>query len=89
MLGHSVGCALVGTFMGVLLCYGFVAPMARNLENIANEDREFLTVIKAALLAFINTPSPQVAVEFARRVVPGELRPTFLELEDVLKKAKK
>ncbi len=89
VLGHCVGAALVGTFLGVLLCYGFVGPMARNLENIANEDREFLTVIKAALLAFINTPSPQVAVEFARRVVPGDLRPSFLELETVIKKAKK
>lgn len=89
VLGHSVGAALVGTFLGVLLCYGFVAPVSRNLENIASEDREFLTVIKAALLAFINTPSPQVAIEFARRVVPGELRPSFLELEAVIKKAKK
>jgi chemotaxis protein MotA len=89
VLGHSVGAALVGTFLGVLLCYGFVGPVARNLENIANEDREFLTVIKAALLAFINTPSPQVAIEFARRVVPGELRPSFLELEAIIKKAKK
>jgi chemotaxis protein MotA len=89
VLGHSVGAALVGTFLGVLLCYGFVGPMARNLEHIANEDREFLTVIKAALLAFINTPSPQVAIEFARRVVPGDLRPSFLVLEAVIKKSKK
>ena len=78
VLGHSIGAALVGTFLGVLLCYGFVGPMSRNLEAIANEDREFLTVIKAALLAFVNTPSPQVAIEFARRVVPGDLRPSFL-----------
>jgi chemotaxis protein MotA len=89
VLGHSVGAALVGTFLGVLLCYGFVGPFSRNLEHIANEDREFLTVIKAALLAFINTPSPQVAIEFARRVVPGDLRPSFLELEAVIKKSKK
>ncbi len=89
VLGHSIGAALVGTFLGVLLCYGFVGPMSRNLEHIANEDREFLTVIKSALLAFINTPSPQVAIEFARRVVPGHLRPTFLELETVVKKTKK
>lgn len=89
VLGHSIGAALVGTFMGVLLCYGFVGPMSRNLEHIANEDREFLTVIKAALLAFVNTPSPQVAIEFARRVVPGDLRPTFLELEALVKQAKK
>lgn len=89
VLGHSIGAALVGTFLGVLMCYGFVSPMSRNLENIANEDREFLTVLKAALLAFVNTPSPQVAIEFARRVVPGDLRPSFLELEAVIKKAKR
>jgi len=89
VLGHSIGAALVGTFLGVLMCYGFVGPVSRNLESIANEDREFLTVLKAALLSFVNTPSPQVAVEFARRVIPGDLRPTFLELEAVIKKAKK
>jgi len=72
VLGHSIGAALVGTFLGVLLCYGFVGPVSRNLEHMANEDREFLTVIKAALLVFVNTPSPQVAIEFARRVVPGD-----------------
>ncbi len=89
VLGHSIGAALVGTFLGVLLCYGFVGPMSRNLEAIANEDREFLTVVKAALLAFVNTPSPQVAIEFARRVVPGDLRPSFLELETVIKNSRK
>ncbi len=89
VLGHSVGAALVGTFLGVLMCYGFVGPVSRNLEHLANEDKEFLTVIKAALLAFVNTPSPQVAIEFARRVVPGDLRPSFLELEAVIKKSKK
>lgn len=89
VLGHHVGAALVGTFLGVLLCYGFVGPMSRNLENIASEDREYLSVLKVGLLAFVNTPSPQVAIEFARRVVPGELRPTFLELENVIKRAKK
>lgn len=89
VLGHSVGAALVGTFLGVLLCYGFVGPMAKNLENIASEDREYLTVLKAGVLAFVNTPSPQVAIEFARRVVPGDLRPTFLDLEALIKKVKK
>ena len=89
VLGHSVGAALVGTFLGVLLCYGFVGPMAKNLENIASEDKEYLSVLKAAIIAFVNTPSPQVAIEFARRVVPAELRPSFLELETVIKKVKK
>jgi chemotaxis protein MotA len=89
VLGHSIGAALVGTFLGVLMCYGFAGPVSKNLENIANEDREFLTVLKAALLSFVNTPSPQVAIEFARRVIPGELRPSFLELEAVIKKNKR
>lgn len=89
VLGHSIGAALVGTFLGVLMCYGFVGPIAKNLEHLANEDREFLTVIKAALLSFVNTPSPQVAIEFARRVVPGDLKPSFLELEALIKKAKR
>jgi chemotaxis protein MotA len=89
VLGECIGAALVGTFTGVLMCYGFMGPMAKNLENIASEDKEFLTVIKAGLLAFIGTPSPQVAIEFARRAVPSELRPTFLELEEVVKKARK
>ncbi|MFP5214213.1 MAG: flagellar motor stator protein MotA [Acidobacteriota bacterium] len=89
VLGHSIGAALVGTFMGVLMCYGFVGPMAKTLENLASEDKEYLTVLKSALIAFVNTPSPQVAIEFARRVVPNELRPSFLELEAVIKKVKK
>lgn len=89
VLGHSIGAALVGTFLGVLLAYGFVGPLGRNLENVANEDREFLTVLKAGLLSFVNTPSPQVAIEFARRVIPGDLRPSFLELEAVIKKSKR
>ncbi|MCE5243595.1 MAG: flagellar motor stator protein MotA [Syntrophobacteraceae bacterium] len=89
VLGHSVGAALVGTFLGILLSYGFVGPVAKNLENIASEDKEYLSVLKAAIIAFVNTPSPQVAIEFARRVVPAELRPSFLELENVIKKVKK
>ncbi len=89
VLGECIGAALVGTFTGVLMCYGFVGPIAKNLENIASEDKEFLAVIRAGLLTFMSTPSPQVAIEFARRVVPGELRPTFLELEELVKQSRK
>ncbi len=89
VLGHHIGAALVGTFLGVLMCYGFIGPIARNLELIASEDREYLNVIKIALLAFVNSPSPQIAVEFGRRVIPAELRPSFVELEEILKQAKK
>lgn len=88
VLGKHIGAALVGTFLGVLVCYGFVAPMAKNLENLASEDKEYLNVVKVALLAFVNSPSPQMAVEFGRRVVPAELRPSFVELEQLIKKSK-
>lgn len=89
VLGHHIGAALVGTFMGVLMCYGFVGPMAKNLENNAGEGREYLNVIKVALLSFVNSPSPQMAVEFGRRVVPQDQRPSFLELEQLIKQSKK
>jgi len=90
VLGASIGAALVGTFTGVLLCYGYVGPLAKNMEFIANEDMQYLNVIKVALLSFIGGgAAPKVAVEFARRVVPVEAKPTFLELEDALRSAKK
>jgi len=89
VLGEHIGAALVGTFLGVLMCYGFVGPMAKNLENMAGEDQEYLNVLKVALLAFVSNPSPQIAVEFGRRVIPAELRPTFVELEELIKQAKK
>jgi len=89
VLGEHIGAALVGTFMGVLMCYGFVGPMAKNLENMASEDTELLNVLKVALVGFVSNPSPQIAVEFGRRVIPNELKPSFLELEQILKQAKK
>lgn len=90
VLGASIGAALVGTFTGVLLCYGYVGPMAKNMEFIANEDLQYLNVIKVALLAFIGGgAAPKVAVEFGRRVVPVEAKPSFLEMENALRSAKK
>lgn len=89
VLGASIGAALVGTFLGVLLCYGYVGPMAKNMEFIANEDLQYLNVIKVALLAFIGGgAAPKVAVEFGRRVIPSSVKPSFLEMEDALRNAK-
>jgi chemotaxis protein MotA len=82
ILGHSVGAALVGTFLGVLMCYGFVGPMATNLEYKAKEDSVSFKVIKIALVAFVGSSPPQMAVEFGRRAIPGKERPTFDELEN-------
>jgi chemotaxis protein MotA len=85
VLGHSIGAALVGTFIGVLMCYGFVGPIATNLEHRAKEGSVFFQVIKIALVAFVGGSPPQMAVEFGRRAIPGKVRPTFEELEDAVR----
>lgn len=89
VIGHSVGAALVGTFLGVLLCYGYVGPTGKNLEHIAMEDLQYLNVLKVALLAFIGGAAPKVAVEFGRRVIPANVKPSFIELEESFRQAKK
>jgi chemotaxis protein MotA len=86
VLGHSIGAALVGTFLGVLMCYGFVGPMGKNLEHTANEDMVLFNVIKTALVSFVGGAAPQIAVEFGRRAIPSASKPTFNELEDSLRK---
>jgi len=85
VLGHSIGAALVGTFLGVLLSYGFVGPMATNLEHQAEEAAGPLNVIKVALVAFVGGSAPQMAVEFGRRAVPDKEKPTFNELEGAVR----
>jgi chemotaxis protein MotA len=89
VLGMGVGAALVGIFLGVLLCYGFVGPMGRSCEHLAADELEYLNVLKVSLLAFIGGAAPKVAVEFGRRVIPAHVKPTFLELEEVFRKGKK
>ncbi|MDI1472874.1 MAG: flagellar motor stator protein MotA [Thermodesulfovibrio sp.] len=88
VLGHSIGAALVGTFLGVLMCYGFVGPLARRLEASVNEEKEYLQVIKSALVSFVGGAAPQIAVEFARRGIPPHLRPSFYELEEEIRALK-
>jgi len=89
VLGHSFGSALVGTFLGVLMCYGFVGPASRNLEFVANEGRDYLNVLKVALVGFVGGAAPQIAVEFGRRVIPGNVKPTFIEVEERIRELKK
>jgi chemotaxis protein MotA len=88
VLGASIGGALVGTFIGVLACYGFVGPMATNLEHKATETETYYNVIKTSLVAFVGGAAPQIAVESGRRAIPGEDRPSFIELEEAIKKWK-
>ncbi len=85
VLGHSVGAALVGTFLGILMCYGFAGPMAQNLEYQVNETHAMLGVVKAGLVGFSSGFPPMLAVEAARRAVAGPVRPSFEELEGALK----
>ncbi|MDK2124630.1 flagellar motor stator protein MotA [Parachitinimonas caeni] len=87
-LGQLIGAALVGTFMGILLAYGFVGPLATVLEiKVAESTRVFQTV-KVTLLASLNGYAPQVAVEFGRKALESVHRPTFQELEQYVKEAK-
>jgi chemotaxis protein MotA len=89
VLGKMIGGALVGTFLGILISYGFVAPVATLLEQKAGEDSKIYQVIKVVLLASMSGYAPQVAVEFGRKVLFSGDRPTFIELETELKERKK
>ncbi len=85
VLGHHVAAALVGTFLGILMAYGFVAPIATAMEHVAREEAKFYQCIKVCLLAAVNGYSPQVAVEFGRKVMYSTIRPSFSELEEHVK----
>lgn len=84
-IGAKVAAALVGTFLGILLCYGFVGPLATGMEARINDDGRYITCIKTGLLAVYKGFPPSIAVEFARRVIPGEVRPSFDETENFCK----
>lgn len=81
VLGHHVGAALVGTFLGILFAYGFVAPMAGQMEHKVREEGKFYECIKVSLLACVSGAPPQIAVEFGRKVLYSTERPSFSELE--------
>lgn len=88
ILGKMIGGALVGTFLGILISYGFVAPIATLLEQKAEEGSKIYQVIKVVLLSSMSGYAPQVAVEFGRKVLYSTDRPTFGELEQELKARK-
>jgi chemotaxis protein MotA len=87
-LGMLIAHALVGTFLGILLAYGFVGPLAALLEQKLEESTKMFQTIKVTLLASLNGYAPALAVEFGRKVLYSTERPTFAELEDHIKKAK-
>jgi len=84
VLGHLIGGALVGTFMGVLLSYGFVAPTATALKNRFDAEAKYLQCIRSGLLAHMQGYPPAVSVEFARKALLSEVRPTFYEVEEAV-----
>jgi len=82
-IGHKVGAALVGTFLGIFLAYGFVGPIATSMEHRVHDEGFYDQCIKAGLLATYKGCAPAIAVEFSRRAIPEEVRPTFEQAEQV------
>jgi chemotaxis protein MotA len=80
-IGHKVAAALVGTFLGILLCYGLVGPVAARMGKAAEEEHAFLQVLRVVMVAFLKGVAPIMAVEIGRRAVPGHVRPSFKEVE--------
>jgi chemotaxis protein MotA len=85
VIGYHVAAALVGTFLGILLAYGFVGPMSVALEHKAADEKKFLECIKASIMAFVQGYNPQIAAEFGRKTMSPHVRPSFAELEAYLK----
>lgn len=81
-LGHMIGAALVGTFLGVFCAYGFFGPMAQSLRNIYEAEAKYLLSIKVGLLAHISGYAPALAIEFARKGLMSEVRPSFAEVDE-------
>jgi chemotaxis protein MotA len=82
VLGEMIGAALVGTFLGVFCAYGFFGPMAQSLKNIYEAEAKYMLSMKVGLLAHIAGHPPTMAIEFARKMLMSEVRPTFLEVDE-------
>jgi chemotaxis protein MotA len=85
-VGHKVAAALVGTFLGILLCYGLFGPIAANMSNINEAEAQFYHFLRVGVASFIRGAAPMLAIEFARRSIPEELRPSFKEMEEHCKR---
>lgn len=87
-IGEKVGAALVGTFLGILLCYGFVGPLCQNMGTKTDAEGRYYLALKQVLLAFHKGCAPAVSVEFARRSIYSDVRPSFSQLDDAFRAAK-
>src|SRR5258707_493359 len=85
-IGHKVAAALVGTFLGILLCYGLVGPLAASMQKIAEDEGAYLFVLRVMMISILKVSARIMADEFARRAIPGHVRPVFLEVEKHCKK---
>jgi chemotaxis protein MotA len=86
-IGHKVAAALVGTFLGILMCYGLVGPVAAHMAKVAEEEHAYFQVLRVAMITFVKGSPPIMAVEVARRSIPGHVRPAFQEVETYCKKS--
>jgi chemotaxis protein MotA len=80
-IGHKVAAALVGTFLGILLCYGLVGPIGVSMGKASEEEHAFLYVLRVLMIAFIKGNAPALAIEMGRRAIPTHVRPSFEEVE--------
>jgi len=85
VVGHHVAAALVGTFLGVLMAYGFVNPLAKNIEHILEDKKRYLETIKTCIVAYAKGNPPILSIEMARRTIYSDERPTFTELENFVR----
>ena len=82
VLGGLIAGALVGTFLGILLCYGWFAPLASAAKQLMEDEASYFTCMKAGIIAHLQGYAPQVSVEFARKAIGHHNRPTFAEVEE-------
>jgi len=88
-IGHHVAAALVGTMLGIFLSYGLVGPLGTKMEFNVKSSSAILKTVQVGLVSFAGGAPPQVALEFARKTIPSDFRPTAEELEQIIKDAKK
>jgi chemotaxis protein MotA len=84
-IGKKVAAALVGTFLGILLCYGLVGPLAANMAKAVDDEHAYYQVLRVTIVAFMKGTAPSLAVEIGRRAIPGRVRPAFQEAEMYIK----
>jgi len=84
-IGHKVAAALVGTFLGILLCYGLIGPIASSMTKAVDDENAFYHVVRTVIVSFMKGSPPSVAVEYGRRAIPSHVRPSFQDTEKAVK----